>query len=204
MDTADFKSKIISLVEKAGEQLDFYVRHDYCDCKIHIPKNQGEYRISEQELKYIFIELFCKDDDFDDYTYSIETPTKLRYKFTQNGKLTYPKSREGRKANIDIVIFRKQERVCILEFKANNADAHSHAKDFMKLRDEPGKDLIRIFVELYTETDDTTLNNVANKLFQNKYGVNLDDNTIFIGLSVNHKKSGYKKIRCCEKQVYVK
>lgn len=43
--------------------------------RLYIPKNnQGTMRVSEQELRLLFIELFLSDERFKSYRYSIETP----------------------------------------------------------------------------------------------------------------------------------
>ena len=79
----------------------------------------------------------------------------------------------------------------MIEFKAGNPDEHSHAKDFLKLKEEPGDDLIRIFVELYSTTNDKTRESIQDKLYNNKYG-NIGGNTDYLGFSLNHKNKG-----CC-------
>lgn len=125
------------------------------------------------------------------YTLSVETPTKEDYRFTENGEQVKPECGTGQKANIDVVIFNGESRVAMIEFKASNHDRHSHAKDFIKLREEPNKEIIRIFVEVYTSTNDRTLTSISDKLFNNEYG-NIGDNTEYLGFSLNHKNNG-----CC-------
>ena len=84
----------------------------------------------------------------------------------------------------------------MIEFKAGNPDGHSHAKDFIKLREEPDKEIIRIFVEVYTSTNDRTLASIRDKLFNNEYG-NIGDNTEYLGFSLNHMNNGSCFIRTC-------
>ena len=187
----DLKDKLTLLVKEACRQLVAVANNEECNemCQIHIPQKDGEPRISEQELKQVFLELFVKCDDMQGYTFSVETPTELEYKFTENGKKIKPECGTGRKANIDVVIFKGEARVAMIEFKSSNPDEHSHAKDFIKLKEEPGNGLLRVFVGLYVSTDKETLTNIQYKLHENPYG-NIGDNTAFVGFSLNHENKG--------------
>ena len=193
-----FKAHLISLIEKACKRLAANAgRTESADkSHIHIPLEDGSHRISEQELKLTFLELFVTDTDMQDYTFSVETPTKEYYRFSENGKKVNPECGTGRKANIDVVIFNGESRVAMIEFKAGNPDEHSHAKDFIKLKEEPDNDMIRIFVEIYNATNTRTLANISNKLYNNIYG-NIGDNTEYVGFSLNHKNNGCRFIRTC-------
>ena len=188
------KAHLISLIEKACRHLaaNAGATESADNSRIHIPQENGKPRISEQELKLMFLELFFADTTMQSYTLSAETPTKEDYRFTENGKKVKPEcGTTGQKANIDVVIFNGESRVAMIEFKAGNPDGHSHAKDFIKLREEPDNEIIRIFVEVYTSTNDRTLTNITDKLFNNEYG-NIGDNTEYLGFSLNHKNNG-----CC-------
>ena len=190
------KAHLISLIEKACIRLAANAgKTESADnSRIHIPLVDEKRRISEQELKLMFLELFFSDTTMQSYTLSVETPTKEDYRFTENGKKVKPECGTGQKANIDVVIFNGESRVAMIEFKAGNPDRHSHAKDFIKLREEPNKEIIRIFVEVYTSTNDRTLTSISDKLFNNEYG-NIGDNTEYLGFSLNHKNNGCRFIR---------
>lgn len=192
-DMSEIKNRLLLLIEQACRQLAVIVGKNEMDdsCHIHIPMIDGKLRISEQELKYAFLEIFIKDEAMKGYKYSVETPTEKPYKFTADGKKIVPECGNGRKANIDVVIFNDYKRGAMIEFKAGNPDEHSHAKDFLKLKEEPGDDLIRIFVELYSTTNDKTRESIQDKLYNNKYG-NIGGNTDYLGFSLNHKNKG-----CC-------
>lgn len=187
----ELKDKLMLLVKEACRQLAAVANNEECDgeCHIHIPLKDGKLRFSEQELKYFFLELFVKCDDMQGYTFSVETPTELEYKFTENGKKIKPECGTGRKANIDVVIFKGEARVAMIELKSGNPDEHSHAKDFITLKEEPGSGLLRIFVGLYISTNDRTMENIREKLHENPYG-NIGDNTEFIGFSLDHENKG--------------
>ena len=92
-------------------------------------------RVSEQELRCIFIEEFNKNCR--GYYYSIETPTCMRYSFSNSGKKTTPKcysEKKGRSGCIDLVIHNKDgRRAALIEFKKAPCDPHEYAKDFLKL-----------------------------------------------------------------------
>lgn len=187
----EFKENLMFLIEEACRQLADIADDKGSDnkCHIHIPLKDGKPRISEQELKYVFLELFIKCETMQGYTFSVETPTEGKYKFTENGENVNLEYGKGRKANIDVVIFKGDNRVAMIEFKSGNPDKHSHAKDFIKLKQEPGNNLIRIFVELYSATDARTLLSIHDKLYNNEYG-NIDGNTEYVGFSLNHEKRG--------------
>ena len=162
--------------------------------KFHIPpRKNGTPRISEQELKYSFVETFI-NEAADGYSYSVETQTDYKYRFTQKGKRVKPKclgknSKEGRCGNIDVVLHKGEEKVALIEFKANNADEFEHAKDICKLEHEPGEGLLRFFVEIFESTDDDTLQNLEKKLFHNnEYGNNASIAS-FVGYSLHHKET---------------
>ena len=192
----ELKEKLTLLIKEACRQLAAIANNEEYDgkCHIHIPPKDEEQRISEQELKYVFLELFVKCDDMQGYTYSVETPTENKYRFSEKGenekkeKVT-PECGTGRRANIDVVIFKGDDRVAMIEFKSGNPDEHSHAKDFVKLKEEPGNGLLRFFVELYSSSDKGTLKSIHKKLHFNPCG-KIDENTMFIGFSLNHKNSG--------------
>lgn len=133
-----------------------------------------ETRISEQELRFAFVETFneyCKEKELNLF-YSVETPTKGRYSdFISNPH----EDDKGRSAEFDLVIYNeKLERVCLIEFKANNADEIDHKKDFVKLDSltEGADNVSRFFVEVvqsYTEGDgNTTIYSLKKKINQSK------------------------------------
>ncbi|MCR5424260.1 MAG: hypothetical protein K6E93_05795 [Bacteroidales bacterium] len=167
--------------------------------RLHIPDRTDSNRVSEQELKYLFIQEFLNCEKCNNYSFSIETPTENEnYRFSNKDKkkikpLKYPpEDRTGRCGNIDVVIFKGSNRVAIIEFKANNSGWFEHGKDFLKLANEPnqGHSLLRCFVEVYSKTDNNLIeNNVAKKVYDNEYYPKAS-NTIFIGYSLYHKESG--------------
>lgn len=97
------------------------------------------------------------------------------------------KDPNGRRGNIDLVIFRgnnaDENRLAILEFKANFVDNYKYAKDFCKLKEEPG-DISRVFVELFIINDGTEKNRLKDKLLNNEKGA-IARNTFFVGYGLN-------------------
>ena len=126
-------------------------------------------RVSEQELRLLFIEEFkaIKSKLF----YSIETPTIGKYKF---GK-SYEDIRvdeNGQSALLDMCIFErnidKYERILNIEFKHQNAPIKNIGKDILKLINEKGNGA---FIHLLNNTDRGTLCNnnktgVLNKIYK--------------------------------------
>lgn len=178
--------------------------------RIHVPHTRlGVQRLSEQELKQIFIHNLVSSEKFLEYSYSIETPTKFRYQFIKgpndSGEIYIfnSESHKGRSANIDLTIHKNRERICIIEFKYGNPGHFSHAKDFAKLDNEPvANNGLRLFIEFYASTDEATLNNIHSKLHHNKVKynsnliinnkhlegktVNIGHDTIYIGYTFSH------------------
>lgn len=102
--------------------------------RIIFPKyRNGQLRISEQELRFVFIEhLNLEIKGGWNVFYSVETPTMDKYLFTDKKKPCI--SQKGKSANFDLVIHdNKYNRIALLEFKANNTSKRDHLKDFVKL-----------------------------------------------------------------------
>lgn len=98
----------------------------------------GEVRLSEQELRFVFVEQFSKycTENGLHYYYSVETPTKYRYNFTKRDNPCKVDD-GGQSAMVDLAIHnKKSERVALIEFKALNPDEFSFKKDFCKLGGE--------------------------------------------------------------------
>lgn len=124
----------------------------------------NELRISEQELRFIFVEVFtqyCDEKGLELY-YSIETPSLDKYDF-KNAPLT---SEKGQSAMFDLVIFDKYfTRLALIEFKANNADEKSHRKDIVKLNNpkEGSENVLRYFIEVIENSNDRTKESLVSK-----------------------------------------
>ncbi|WP_277235067.1 hypothetical protein [Phocaeicola salanitronis] len=127
-------------------------------------------RVSEQELKLIFIEqlnLEICEGNWDVY-YSVETPTEKKYRFT--GEKPPKQDDSGRSANFDLVIHdNKFKRIALIEFKANNPKSSDYLKDFVKLNEEnyEGK-VLRYFIEIVKNADSGTSNNLQEKVKGNE------------------------------------
>ena len=115
-------------------------------------------RISEQELRFLFVEEFKKT--YSELFYSVETPTIKKYKF---GK-SYEDIRtidSGQSALLDMCIFernsdKKYKRILNIEFKHKNCSIEKIGKDICKLINEEGDGL---FLHLLDNTDKGTLHN---------------------------------------------
>ena len=126
-----------------------------------------EFRISEQELRFVFVEEFNKycSKNWDAY-YSAETPTSKRYDFSNKEmpcKVDYP---NGQSAMVDFSIFLKEQdkltRVALIEFKALNPDKQSYMKDYVKLLNEDQKFVY--FIMIVKSANDRTIKSIAEKI----------------------------------------
>ncbi len=134
--------------------------------------NQNLVRVSEQELRFIFIETFCKycDDNKLDYYYSIETPSQYKYVFSEKIESGKPLPRKADKedespvsARFDMAIHNKDRKiVALIEFKNNESDSDKYEKDFIKLYEEK-EDRICLFIDLIEASNSGTLENGIKK-----------------------------------------
>lgn len=116
-------------------------------------------RISEQELRFIFVEqliLYANENDLDIY-YSVETPTGNPYKFSgvENPEL----SDSGVSARTDLSIHDGQfKRICLIEFK--NPKSSGFEKDILKLEQENSD--LKYFIQIIKNYDTGTINKLKN------------------------------------------
>ena len=155
--------------------------------RIIFPKNGDDnnetYRISEQELRFIFVEQFNKSEEVKENQlfYSVETPTKSFYYFSgEEGPKCIPdeehnehKGEEGagRSGNIDLVIFQRNgknvNRVALIEFKAHNPDKNDYRKDICKLINEnkENNDCLKYFIQIINvKNQKKTMENIIDKI----------------------------------------
>lgn len=183
MNTEKFIDNIINKVSNKLETLgDESSTSESQGTRLIFPKyRNGEKRVSEQELRQLFIEEFnaaCEDYN-KEYQYSIETPTTEAY--TLGNKIEDIRS-GGRSGCIDMCIHSSDtKRVAIIEFKANNASKFCHYKDFFKLTNEKIESVEdnRYFIQLIDSAEERTLNNLREKYLPADGSINLY--TIVIG-----------------------
>lgn len=151
---------------------------EFCESgsRIIFPKyseryRNGETRISEQELRFIFVEQFnkyCEKNSWNAY-YSVETPTEEKYIFSKKGDENCPhkvdgEGNGGQSAMIDLSIHDdKFERIALIEFKALNPKKSAFDKDFCKLSNEP-KSPATFFVMIVKSHDDDTIKSLREKI----------------------------------------
>lgn len=129
----------------------------------------GSDRISEQEMRFIFVEQFNKSETAkkNGLFYSIETPTGNFYDFNGVPQVVERKVHNtkkgqkgaGRSANIDLVIYQKKDntikRIALIEFKAHNPDEKDYRKDICKLINEESKsDCLKYFIQIINNGSD--------------------------------------------------
>lgn len=143
------------------------------ESRIIFPMKRNETtRVSEQELKQIFIEQLNNEinnvmEPWNVY-YSVETPTKCTHRFQQT---------EGSKksARFDLTIHDENfKRIALIEFKSNNQG--NHEKDILKLKDEVAisknenitdkneEELLRYFIEMVRNADKGTIDSLRQKM----------------------------------------
>ena len=122
----DINKYLTNLVEETSKELLKIYFDNTVDrkTKLIFPKiRKEEKRISEQEMRFTFLNLHEKDTS-SNLTYSVETPTDKLYSFTGKGK---------RRASTDVTFYQNNGKVLNMEFKAHNAKQDSISKDIEKL-----------------------------------------------------------------------
>lgn len=157
------KEKIENVIDKTFEDIrEIYqlqtTGEGVPESKLRFPykyKNHepGELRISEQELRCLFIEKLQNEGLY----YSIEAPTMDDYRF---------ENAEGKKrsGNFDLVIYDATgKRYALIEFKGLNPDKKCYAKDYWKLQNSQEQGVLRYFLQVVKSANDNTYENIAKK-----------------------------------------
>ncbi len=194
----EIKQRVIDILDRTFQVLDrCYFGNDEATCmtdmeagsKLIFPcYSNGERRVSEQELRFLFVEQFnvyCKETGWKAF-YSIETPTRLKYRFPK--KEAPEQIEDGRSAMIDLCIHdEKGARICLIEFKALNPEQSCYRKDFLKLNKERG---LSFFVQLLEKQDCKTMKNIV----ETKIGNSLFGKINYVCHTVTSKYSGTQYI----------
>ncbi len=137
--------------------------------------SDDEIRVSEQELRFIFVEQLNKTLP-EGFYYSIETPTNKKYKFSEKGKNCKPVRNVGKSGNFDLTIQAIQDEekqiVAIVEFKSKSASPHSYAKDLCKLWNKEeglGSDPLRYFINVFDTMEKQTQDKFVQKITNNDW-----------------------------------
>ena len=137
----------------------------------HYKKDRAEgIRVSEQELRFVFVEEFSKlcNDGSNDYYYSVETPTEGDYNFSKEKDKPCATDRgEGQSGNFDMAIHDKNgKKVCLIEFKAHNVSQEKIEKDMVKLANtkEGDDNILRYFIHMVSASDNGTIKSIDGKL----------------------------------------
>ncbi|MEN2412928.1 hypothetical protein [Flavobacterium mesophilum] len=126
-------------------------------------------RISEQELRFLFIEEF--KIKYPNLYYSIETPTTWKFSFGKTVE-TCIVDDNGQSASHDMCVFEKNVtnhyvRKMNIEFKYRNSGIEKSGKDILKLIAEEQDGA---FIHLLKNTNSKTLSSVFTKLLKSFLG----------------------------------
>jgi len=126
-------------------------------------------RISEQELRFLFVDVMKYHPNGKNFYYSIETPTIDKYIFSDknnnNNKLprVATEKEKGRSGNFDLVLFDKAgNRVAYIEFKAKGSQKE-YEKDILKLVNECNG-IPCFIIDLWGSSNRNTLERYSKKL----------------------------------------
>ena len=165
-----FQTKLEEVINNTFEIL----RKNDSGSRIVFPTyRDSNHRVSEQELRFVFVEQVQELLKEYDYYYSVETPTKDKYRFSSKGSYEKPLvSTDGKSASFDLSIVDKSNNtIAIIEFKAKNSDSHEYAKDLCKLWNPNEKSLYKYLLNLFEKIEPKTKKHFFDKLnpSQNKW-----------------------------------
>ena len=122
-------------------------------------------RVSEQEMRFTFVEVMRKKHS--KWYYSVETPTDKKNLFKGEPCIVPEEEEGGQSAQFDLTIYkdkRGKEVLAHIEFKAKNPSPHEYKKDFLKLsEDTTDPNTARVFIHLLKSCGDGTVNNLRDK-----------------------------------------
>ena len=158
-DILEVSKKVLTRLNEIG-----YEKHKKKSVgQLIFPTKSDLQRISEQELRQVFVEVF--NDDNQDLYYSIETPTINKYSFGKDDD-SIKTNLDGRSALIDMCVFEKENdeseysRLLNIEFKHDNVAYKNFSKDILKLMHEKENGA---FIILLNNTNSGTLINTGDK-----------------------------------------
>lgn len=163
VDTVELSKKVLNRLTSIGSEKKCLVSSG----QLIFPSKNDLHRISEQELRQLFIEEF--KNEYEKLYYSIETPTVYKYSFTNELKQIKigDETNIGQSALLDMCVFEKgkelYKRLLNIEFKHKNATEANISKDILKLMHEEQNG---VFILLLKNTDSGTLKSVFSKFYK--------------------------------------
>lgn len=116
----------------------------------HVKDGKGKRRVSEQELRFAFVEEFNEKAPRE-WHYAAEVPTKGYYSFGRDEPQVVDPGK-GQSGNFDLAIYDDSEScVALVEFKANPSSEKSFKKDYLKLKNKnegDGGQTLRYFLQI--------------------------------------------------------
>lgn len=131
-------------------------------------KHEKEIRYSEQELRYVFLNKLQKEN----LLFSIETPTKFRYRLKEEEEPKVLFNNESSEDNfqsamIDTTLYDlKTNIISHIEFKYGQCPVFPVQKDFLKLICELDDSDRNYFVHYFSSSDKKTKNAICDKYGQ--------------------------------------
>lgn len=133
-------------------------------------KRDKSIRVSEQELRFAFVDELLKDKGAKKWFYAVEVPTEDVYNFSVKKNPIVAEEGNGQSASFDLVIYAKDgstfNPIALLEFKAGNPAEFAYHKDLVKLenKNEGNNEVLRFFIEIIENANSGTKSNIESKL----------------------------------------
>jgi hypothetical protein len=176
----DSKTIIEDTLRKTLQRVQHAYNGDYAATETYvvfpnISNKKDEYRVSEQEFRFAFIEALIehnkKAEESDKIHYSVETPTKAKYRFPKDDlpkivEKNEEQSSEGQSASFDLTLYRNKKIIALIEFKAHNVNKLHVWKDLLKLQNpkEGDEGCYRYFLWLFKSKNSGTEKSVREKI----------------------------------------
>lgn len=174
--TKDNKEIILAIISEAFKHVknayDLSTNQDPSEhSRLIFPRKRDEsIRVSEQELRFAFVEEFLKNKEAKEWFYAVEVPTEDVYDFSDKEAPKVADEGKGQSASFDLVIYAKDgsafNPIALLEFKAGNPTEFAYHKDLEKLENkkEGDNEVLRFFIEIVENADSGTTTNIQSKL----------------------------------------
>ena len=163
------------------------------DMYLIFPKDKnGNVRVSEQELRFAFVqELINFSKQGVPIHYTVETPTKSSYHFSEKGNNIKPEIGNGRAGQFDLVLHDEVgNRKCLVEFKSNNIGIDELEPSLLKLAnpEEGDASVERFFIHIVESSDAETVKSIKEKLRELSLKHRIETTIHYVCISLNQRE----------------
>ena len=186
----DYKRKINDIIMGTSKNLKDLYNNGSSELQIIFPKKsshehnkEGDIRVSEQELRFAFVEKFLDTIKSEGWHYSVETPTKFYYSSARNGN--EPSLNGTRSGKIDLTLYDERKNpIAFFEFKSGSLTS--------KIR-ELKYDILKLIMESLSCDNDNCLGYSLHLVKANKNTITEPDFNKYIDEAISIIKNTTEK-----------